>query len=276
MNKSVFFFVAGVAAFSSVAPLASARPELAARLAKGEKPKPTGPGPAAVDKKVKLSPDGLKFGMSLEDVSKLYEKVLDDEFVPLYKAVEPGPRMAELDAELADKKTLIHRNKLEFGALPSGLDNTPLGGEFTYNNAEVMTQIKLRSGITRHFFFFGDHLWKVYDVHKLGKKSKLGADYDAAIEGLTKTFGKAPRVRKADPADGRNFDDVDWEDKETIVRVKNTGNGSLALAYVERKVEENLGKYRSNRGPANEVVSKDVADVTKSGTPPPPAPKGKK
>ena len=268
MNKSVLFLVAGLAAASSLSTEAGAKPAPSARLAKGEKPKPVTP-PATVDKKVKLSPDGLRFGMTLEEVSKLYEKVLDDEFVPLYKTVEPGPRMAELDAELAEKKTLIVRNKLEFGALPSGYDNTPLAGEFTYNNSESMTQIKLRSGITRHFFFFSDRLWKVYDIHKLGKKSKLGADYDAAIEGLTKTFGKPPRARKADAAEGRNFDDADWQDKDTIIRVKNTGGNTLALAYVERKTEEGIAKYRPNKGGGNEGVSKDISDVTRAAAPPP-------
>jgi hypothetical protein len=276
MNKSVLFVVAGLAAFSSLASEAGANPAPSARLAKSDKPKPAGPGPTSVDKKVKLSPDGLKFGMSLDEVSKLYEKVLDDEYVALYKTVEPGPRMAELDAELAEKKTLIVRNKLEFGNLPSGYDNTPMAGEFTYNNAESMTQIKLRSGITRHFFFFSDRLWKVYDIHKLGKKSKLGADYDGAIEGLTKTFGKAPRVRKADPAEGRSFDDADWQDKDTIVRVKNTGGNSLALAYVERKTEEGISKYRTNKGAGNEAVSKDIADITRSSAPPPEPPGAKK
>lgn len=272
MNKSVFFFVAGLAAVSSVATMASAEPAPSARLAKGEKPKPPVPGPALVDKKIKLSPDGLRFGMSLDEISKLYEKVLDEEFVPLYKSVEPGPRMAELDAELAEKKTLILRNKLEFGSLPSGYDNTPLAGEFTYNNSESMTQIKLRSGITRHFFFFGDRMWKVYDVHKLGKKSKLGADYDSALEGLTKAFGKPPRVRKADPAEGRNFDEADWADKDTIVRVKNTGGNSLALSYIERKIEEGISKFRTNKGGGPESVSRDVSDVTRSSAPPPEPP----
>ena len=132
------------------------------------------PGPAEVDKKVKLSPDGIKFGMTIEELAKLYEKVLDDEYVPLYKETEPGPRMAELDAELADKKQLLLRNKLELGSTPSGLDSTPLGGKYTYNNGESLSQIKLKASVHRYFFFFGNHLWKILDVHKLGKKSKFG------------------------------------------------------------------------------------------------------
>ncbi|HEX7669754.1 MAG TPA: hypothetical protein VF395_09235, partial [Polyangiaceae bacterium] len=140
-----------------IAQAAPGRPEMAPRLAKNDpkatKGKAVAP-PTTVDKKVKLSPDGLKFGMTIEEISKLYEKVFDDEFVPLYQHVEPGPRMAELDSELADKKQRILRNKLEFGALPSGLDDTAIGGEYSYNNGESMTQLKLRSGTQRYFFFF--------------------------------------------------------------------------------------------------------------------------
>jgi hypothetical protein len=221
------------------------------------------PPPPQLDKKIKLSPDGLKFGMTLEEISKLYESVLDKEFVPLYQSVEPGPRMSELDSELADKKLLVMRNKVEFGALPSGLENTPLAGEFTYNNSESMTQFPLRTGVHRYLFFFGNHLWKVYDVHKLGKKDKLGADYAAAVETLTKQLGKAPRARKPDAAAGHPLDQVDWEDKETIVRVIDRGNNQVALVYVDRKIEDNIEKFRTNKNASNEQLDRDVSEVTK-------------
>jgi hypothetical protein len=250
------------------APVAFASEVTAPRLAKGEQ---KGAGkvspPTTIDKKVKLSPDGLKFGMTIAEVSKLYEKVLDDEFAPLYKRVEPGPRMSELDSELADKKQLILRNKLEFASLPSGLDDGPLGGEYTYNNGETMTQLKLRTGVHRYFFFIGDRLWKVIDVHKLGKKSKLGEDFDGAKAGLEKTFGKAPRTLAADPPAGRKLDLADWQDKETIVRLLDHGGDAAGLAYIDRKVEEGIGKYRTNKGPAQQEVDRDVSDVTRGVTP---------
>lgn len=267
-------FSMGCCAVSAQA--APAHPEASARLAKAApKAGKSAPPPTTVDKKVKLSPDGLRFGMTLEELAKLYEKVFDDEFVPLYQHVEPGPRMNELDSELADRKQLIVRNKLEFGTLPSGLDDTPLGSEYTYNNGESMTQIKLRSGIQRYFFFFGNRLWKVIDIHKLGKKSKLGADYDSAVEGLTKQFGKPPRVLKADPQGGRKVDQVDWQDKETILRALDHGESVAAIAYIDRKVEEGIDKYRSNKGGAHDEVDRSVSDVTRIGGPKE-EPRGKK
>ena len=268
MRSTVVLLTLSMGCCAVTAQAAAERPTVAARLGKGEvKGNKAIPPPPTVDKKVKLSPDGLKFGMTIEEISKLYERIFDDEFVPLYQRVEPGPRMAELDSELADKKQRILRNKLEFGTLPSGLDDTPLGGEFSYNNGESMTQFKLRSGVQRHFFFFGNRLWKIIDVHKLGKKSKLGEDFDGAANGLEKQLGKAPRALKADPSAGRKVDQVDWQDKETIIRLMDHGGSTAALAYVDRKVEEGIDKHRSNKGPAPEQVSSAVSDVTRSAAP---------
>lgn len=264
MKPTVLVLVAGTA-FGIVASSvpAAAHPPHVLGAPKAKAGARAEPPIVEITKKVKLSPAGLRFGMSVEEVSKLYEKVLEDEFVPLYQNVEPGPRMNELDAELADRKQLVMRNKLDFGSLPSGLDNTPLAREYTYNNGESMTQIKLRSGIQRYFFFMGGHLWKVYDIHKLGKKSKLGEDFDAVVAALQKQFGKGPRSRKADPSLGRNFDQVDWADKETIVRIIDHGGGNIGLVYVDRKIEQNIDKYRTNKGSKGEAVDRDVSDVTR-------------
>jgi len=119
MRPKVVVLMTSLAFAAIPAARVDARPMI---LGKAEAKKAKEAPPPTVDKKVKLSPDGLKFGMTLEEISKLYEKVLDAEFVPLYQTVEPGPRMSELDTELADKKLLVMRNKVEFGALPSGLE----------------------------------------------------------------------------------------------------------------------------------------------------------
>jgi hypothetical protein len=261
MRRKVVVLVTSLAFAAIPAARVDARPVL---LGKGEAKKAKEAPPPTVDKKVKLSPDGLKFGMTLEEISKLYEKVLDAEFVPLYQSVEPGRRMSELDTELAEKKQLVLRNKVEFGSLPSGLENTALADEFTYNNSESMTQFPLRTGVHRYLFFFGNHLWKVYDVHKLGKKGgKLGDDYAAATATLTKQLGKPPRARKPDPTAGRRLEQADWQDKETIIRLVDRGDGSAAIAYIDRKVEEGIDKFRTNKGPGQEQLDRDVSDVTK-------------
>ncbi len=273
MRSMKYVLVAGLAStFCFAAATADAWP---VRVAGAPKAAKAEPGPPEISKKIKLSPDGLKFGIMIEELSKLYEKVLDKEYSELYQSVEPGPRMQELDAELADKKQLIKRNRLDFGSIPSGLDNTPLVSEYSYNNGESVTQLKLRSGIHRYFFFTGNHLWKVYDIHALGKKSRLGEDYDAVVAKLTKQFGRAPRVRKADAASGRYLDQVDWADKDTVVRVIDHGNGKIGLVYADRKTDTNIDKLRPNKGPKGDHVDSEVSDVTRPVPSDAPTPKKK-
>src|SRR5262245_55624529 len=119
MKPTVFVVLFGIAFGATVAEQAPAKSAVLAKSDDAKKKGKTGPGPTDIDKKVKLSPDGLKFGSTIEEVSKLYETVFEKDFVPLYQSVEPGPRMNELDAELTDKKKLILRNKLDFAGLPS-------------------------------------------------------------------------------------------------------------------------------------------------------------
>src|SRR5688572_15727245 len=133
---------------ATLLPTAEARPHILAAKKAAAPPakKKQGPGPTHIDKKLALSPKGVKWGVTLDELSRLYDTAFEAEFVELYKRVEPGPRMKELDHELADKKQLVKRNWIEFGSLPSGLDNGPLGGEFTYRNNESMTKLTLRNG----------------------------------------------------------------------------------------------------------------------------------
>jgi hypothetical protein len=221
-----------------------------------------GGGPTTINKKLALSPKTLRFGISIDELSRLYASELDRDYLEVYKRVEPGPRMKELDAEVADKKELIKRNYQEFGSLPSGLDNGPLGPEFTYNNDEAMTKLTLRSGVNRHFFFIGKRLWKIFDEHKLTKKSKLGSSYEEVVEGLGKKLGAKARLREANAAEKRLFDSADWSDGATILRVYDLGASRIALLYVDKGTEESLPKLRAHKSGGKEKLDPSVASVT--------------
>lgn len=221
--------------------------------------------PTQLDSKIALTPKGLRFGMKLEEVAKLYDRVFEAEFVPLYKATQPGPRMNELDAELQDKKQFVRRNRLDFNNLPMGLDKTPLAGEYTYNNKESATKVTRRDGGERYMFFINDRLWKVYDEHAVGEKSKFGKDFADVVEKFTKKLGgKKPRMLQADPDAKRYFDQADWADKDTVVRLVDRGN-VVVVVYLDRNTDENIAKYRTNKGEAPEKLDRDVADVTSKG-----------
>ncbi|HEY6556487.1 MAG TPA: hypothetical protein VI072_04410 [Polyangiaceae bacterium] len=274
---------AGVLASALVAEPANAGPppvlaqtgkdgKKAANEAKGKEKAQKAGVPGELSKRVALSPRGLKWGMSVIGITKLYDKEFDAEFAPLYRKVEPGPRMQALDAELAEKKALIRRNKVDFGKLPTGVDQGPLKGEYSYNNGESMTRLTLRSGTLRHFFFFNDKLWKVYDDHKLRKGGTLGESYVEAIKILTKKFGSPPKVIEQDFEKGRNYEEALWQDGATVIRAVNR-EPMLGMVYVDRSIQDKLATLRKNKPQDPHAIDRDVASVTKKSEPEPEKPR---
>jgi hypothetical protein len=234
--------------------------------------------PGELVKKIRLQPKGLEWGMSTKRVSELYKRVFDREFLPLYKKAEPGVEMKTLDAELDDRKSLILRNKVDFGTLPTGIDSTPLKGEYSYKNNESMTRITLRNGTTRNFFFFDDKLWKVYDEHPLKKGGKLGETFDEAVGYLGKKLGAAPKITEAD-FKATFFKEGTWANSELVIRAIDRGN-VLGLVYADRSVNDTLSKYRKAQ-PAEEAgVDSEVKSILRkdeeAAGPPKPEPKNKK
>lgn len=219
--------------------------------------------------RIGLTPKGLHWNMNLVKLSKIYDEVYDKEFLPLYKKTPTGgPQMKALDAELADKKQLVKRNKIDFGNLPTGVDQSALKGEYSYGNGEGMTTLTVRSGTTRNFFFFKDKLWKIYDEHKLRKGGPYGENWDEAIKNLTKKFGVAPKLEEPDYAKGKNFQEAHWTDGATYIRAVNR-EPILGLVWADAAVQTNLAKHRPNRIENPHAMDKDVLAVTKKPEPPP-------
>lgn len=247
----------------------AAKPEADSSHAKAKaKAKPAKPakGKAGViSTHVGLTPKSLRWGMDAKSVSKVYEKVLDREYLPLYRKTEPGVEMRALDVELQDKKLLVMRNIVEFGALPTGLDSTPLKSEYSYGNRESVTSIRMRSGRVRHFFFFDNKLWKVYGEHpfKTGKEKEKGHgdSFDSAVAALTKTFKAPPKLSEADYKE-RMFREALWQDKELNVRLLDRGDLS-ALVYENRVVADDLSVYRKNKTVDEHALSRDVKSALK-------------
>lgn len=265
----------GVAALATAAQPAAALPVSPGVIAQAKKGKakkkeaePAPTGPAKFKGKLVLSPKGLAWKHSLEAIAKLYDKEFDKEFLPLYKKAQPGPQMQALDAEVADKKQLLRRNKIEFGTLPTGVDQSALKGEYSYGNGEMLTRVTLRSGVTRNFFFFKNALWKIYDEHKLRKGGPYGESWEEALEILTKKYGGvAPYKLEPDYGKGRNFEEAQWQDGNTVIRAINRAP-MLGLAYQDANVFFNIKKYRANKVEDPHAIDKDVAAATAKPEPP--------
>jgi hypothetical protein len=235
--------------------------------------KQTKGGAGSVSKKIALAPEGLKFGMSLEAIAKLYDKIFDQEYLPLYKKAAPGPETEALDAELKQRKAEVRRSKVDFGNTPTGVDQTALKGEYSYANGESMARLTLRSGTERYFFFFNDRLWKVYDEHKLKKGSPLGETYADAIKVLAGKYGAPPKKVPANPDKEQYFDESVWTTPDTVIRALDR-DSILAVIYADREVQEDLPKKRRNHPKDETSMDPDVQNALKKNEPPPGPPKG--
>jgi len=220
------------------------------------KEKPADKNAGVIAKSFQIPPKGLRWGLSLEAIAKIYDKTIEAEMLPLFKKAEPGLELDALSEELKFRQGEIRRSRLEFGSTPTGLDSTPLKGEYSYNNGESMATVTLRSGTKRYFFFFSDRLWKIYDEHKLKPGGTLGADFSEAVKVLTKRFGVPPKMMPSDYEKGRPFDEAEWRDPDKVIRAINRGN-ILAVAYSDRKVYENIAEYRKNKGEPGSLASSE-------------------
>lgn len=230
----------------------------------GKSGRPSAP-PPMVKQPIQIAPPGLHFGMSSSELVEFYDHVLDQDFVPLYKATPIGPKMKEVDAALAEQKSAFPRSEVVFGNLPTGIDNTPLKGEYNYKNNETMLSIT-RQGATRHFFLQSKRVWKIYDEVPLKKDGELGASYQDAVAALTKRYGVAGRVLAEDAAHGRMATEVDWVDAGTHVRaIDRSFENLVGLVFEERSTAEKMASFKSSQKSDEGQIDPTVAAVTRGG-----------
>ena len=234
------------------------------RVAEGkDKPadKPAATGVGVLEKAIGIPPKGLHWDLTLEGVAKLYDKVFEEEYLPLLKKADPGNQMTALEDELKSKQGILRRGRIEFGNIPTGVDQSPLKGEYSYRNGESMASLRLRSGTERHFFFFSDKLWKVYDEHKLTKGGTLGENFEEAVKILTKRFGAPGKLVPANYDKGQPFDEVQWRDPDKLIRAVDRGN-ILGMVYASKAYQDNLSTWRKNAPEDLHEMDKDVAAAT--------------
>ncbi|WP_433934045.1 hypothetical protein AB3662_06235 [Sorangium cellulosum] len=260
----------GLAAITSTAVVA-AQPKRGKGAAAAAAPaRPT--EPPATKKTISLTPPGIQWGMSTKQVAAVIDKMLDEAYVPRYKATSPGVKMRALDAELAEEKSAFRRSRIDFGKLPTGIDATPLKGEYTYLNKESMMTLT-REGGKRYFFFIQDKLWKIIDEHALGEKSPRGKDFTAAVTKLATAFGLPGRVTPPDPDKGRYVTEVDWKDAATHFRAIERGDAEIAFAYEDLVTLSSLESLRPNKAADANAIDPSVASaIRKDEAPPAPPP----
>ncbi len=269
----------GIAGVGQVSPVSAAPP-------KGKPAAPSKPAPT-VKNALKAVPEGFRLGMSVAEVEAFYDKVIDRDFVALYKKASIGPQMRALDAQLVEQKAGYKRSKIEFGNLPTGVDNTPLRGEFRYKNSEMMMTLA-RSGVTRYFFFAQGRLWKFYDALPLAQGAEGGDKGGAAIVGLNdwceddcgkwtsfkgvadywkEDLGVPGRCQAPDPAQGRSYTECDWMDGATHVRVIDRSDEKLVGFVMEdRGTADRMAAFSAAHKGGDDALDPSIQNVTRPGS----------
>jgi hypothetical protein len=212
-----------LAADAAKAPASKAAPAPAEKKAAGQgSAKATAPAAPSVV----IEPDGLAFGMSAEDVAKVYDRWWDKQFIPRYQKANPGPKTRELDFELSERKKVLRRVAI-FDGRSTSFDNSDFREEFAHGSDETMISSKLvrhqpgepkdakGTSYTRRCFFFQDKLWKTYDEYRLEAGGPFGADFKEATARVEATLKGAKRTRGPQS----QFDNVVFDAGDTRVRL---------------------------------------------------------
>ncbi len=213
--------------------------------------------PPATKIAIALTVAGVTFGQSPQQVGVALDKLIDDDYRPQYKLVQPGIQMKNLDAQVAEEKSQFRRSRVDFGKLPTGLDSTPLRGEFTYNNKEAMMSCT-RKGEIVYFFFIQERLWKIIEEKKLAEGGPLGKNYMEAVVKLSTTYAVPGRVRQPDGG-AVSATEVDWKDATTHLRAIQRSDTALGLAYEDNATLANLSSLRPNKAVVDDGIDPEVA-----------------
>lgn len=243
---------------------------------KTEQAAPATPTVAPTTKKnIVLIPAGVAWGMNHKQVAAVIDKLIDEAYADQYKKVQPGVKMKALDAQVAEEKSAFKRSRIDFGNIPTGVDSTPLKGEYSYNNKESMMRLE-REGKKMFFFFIQDKLWKIVEERALGEGSAHGKDFTEAATKLSSTFGVPGRVIAADFDKGRYFTEIDWKDAASHLRVQQRGDTAMAIILEDNVTLGNLDSLRANKPQEDSGIDPTVAALLRKDEAPAPPPEPKK
>ncbi len=227
---------------------------------------------------IKLVPDGMKWGMPRAEMEKLVDRFIDADFRQKFKdAGSSGSKIQDLETEVANQKLTFRRSWIDLGTGPTGLDSGPLVAEYSKGNGEAIMSHKRGPGVKIWFFFIGGRLWKTLEEVSFVKGGLYGESMPEAAQKLVKGVGNTlPRATPANPEKGQYQDVLDWNDKDTHMRIWDR-NGVLVLVREERSTVANLGNLRkATAGAKGTAMDPQIAAVLRGDSGPPPAASGAK
>jgi hypothetical protein len=225
------------------------------------------PAPAAATAvaPIALEADGVTFGMSSDQVAKLYDRWWDRYFIPKYQKANPGPKTKELDYQLEEQKKVLRR-VAPFDGRTTTFDKADFREEFAHGNGETMSSTKVRRGATsdsksvsytRRFFFFQDKLWKVYDEYRLEAQGPFGADFKEATSRVAASLGPSAKRTRA-PAS--STESVAFDAATERVRVIKLSGERVAVVRADSALAKTVLDGRAQHPVAQEAgVDEDTS-----------------
>lgn len=231
----------GLIAMGSSAAFAAPKGKKAAEpAAPAEPPTPT------TKTTIEMVPKGVKWGMTQGDLETVVDGFIDASAKPDYKKATSGPALRDLEARITQAKGAFRRTKVDLTAGPTGLDSSPIAPEYSKGNGEMLMRHDHAPGQRIWFFFIGGRLWKTLEEVNLVDKGPYGKDItEAATKLVASVGGTMPRATAADPAKGKFYDVVDWQDATTHLRVWDRG-GTVMIVREDKSTLGNLANLRKN------------------------------
>jgi hypothetical protein len=187
----------------------------------------------------------VRWGMSKEDVEKVFIEKIKAKYKPLIAKTKDAVEEDRLRQVAKQELARIREGYVEFNGKSTGWDVSFLKGEFTQRNDEAM--LVVRDDNSQNFYFFiGGKLWKWY---KAFDASVFPANNFGTFAGaVQRRFGNAKEAKGELNAGAGERQWLEWQDKETRLRaVDETGfYGFYCLVFESKDTLGNLARLRTN------------------------------
>jgi len=187
----------------------------------------------------------LHWGLSEHEVTAYARRKLTAQFSEEIAKTKDSGKQAKLKAELKKAQGEIEGSLTSFEGGRSRWDQSPVAGEFNYDNNESMLVAK-GNGVGSYYFFLNGRLWKLVEVLD---KSAGGSDFKKFSQHIEDKFGKG-RLKKGELAPGQgNTQWLEYLDRNSRVRAadESSKRGGYAVIYEEMSTVRELASLHPKK-----------------------------